>query len=134
MVALGLLISIAGTVFFVVRAERWLEIALFALLDVLFVAGVAEGLTARVTLGAEALEIVSNFKRTIVPRDDLLRVVGEKGVPVALERRSGGWVRLPSLGSGPHPNTVRAWIRRTPPPSAGPAPLLPSNGSRGSAG
>jgi hypothetical protein len=63
-------------------------------------------------LGAESLEIVSNFKRRSVPRSEIVRAVGEKGVPVAVELRSGGWLKLPPLGSGPHANTVRAWIRQ----------------------
>jgi len=37
--------------------------------------------------------------------------VAEKGAPVSIERASGGWLRLPAT-SGPHPNTLRAWLRR----------------------
>jgi hypothetical protein len=113
-VALGLAISVAGTVLFARRADRWPELGLFAVLDVLFAAGLVEGLTARIVLGTDALEIRSKFQRASHPRGDFIRAVGEKGVPVALERRSGGWVKLPSLGSGPHANTVRAWIRKAP--------------------
>lgn len=82
-------------------------------LAALFAAGLAEGLVARAVLAPDHLEIFSNFRRTVVPRSDLVRAVAEKGAPIALERASGGWIRLPGTLAGPHINTVRAWLERT---------------------
>lgn len=78
----------------------------------LFAVGLAESMTARVVLDPEHLEIVSNFRRTVIPRSELVRAVAEKGVPLALERTSGDWVKLPGTVRGPHINTVRAWLKR----------------------
>lgn len=82
-------------------------------LAVLFAVGFIEGLIARAVLAPDHLEIVSNFRRTVVPRSDLVRAVAEKGVPTALERASGGWIKLPGTLAGPHINTLRAWLQRT---------------------
>lgn len=101
----------AGAIFFWGRPDDrgvWL---LFVGLAVFGVVAIAEAATARVVLGETELEIVSNFRARRYDRAGFVRVVGEKGVPVALERREGGWIKLPSLGSGPHANTVRAWLR-----------------------
>lgn len=82
-------------------------------LAALFAAGLAESATARVELGPDRIEIVSNFRRIVVLRSDLVRAVAEKGVPIAIERASGGWIKLPEAVAGPHINTLRAWLRRT---------------------
>jgi hypothetical protein len=81
-------------------------------LAILFVLGLAEGFAARVVLAPDPIEIVSNFRRTVIPRSELTKVTWAKGMPVILERTSGDFVRLPIGLSGPHPNTLRAWIRR----------------------
>lgn len=82
-------------------------------LAIFFGVALLESMMARVVLDADHLEIVSNFRRIVVPRSDLVRAVAEKGVPVALERASGGWVRLPGTLTGPHVNSLRAWLQRT---------------------
>jgi hypothetical protein len=64
-------------------------------LTALFLIGLVEAITARVVLGSEFIEIVSNFRRRRVRRSEILRVVAERGAPPALELRSGGWLKLP---------------------------------------
>lgn len=110
----GLAICVAGARHFSHRPGDSLETFGFAGLAIMFAIGLVEGLHARVVLGTATLEIVSNFRRTVVPRGDVVRAVGEKGVPVAIELRSGAWLKLPSLGTGPHANTIRAWLRSDP--------------------
>lgn len=117
-VAAGLAISVTGAWHFSNRQGASLEKFGFFALTFLFAVGLIEGLVARVVLGMQTLEIVSNFKRTEVARSEIVRAVGEKGVPVAVELRSGGWLRLPALGTGPHANTIRAWLRNPPQPRA----------------
>jgi len=111
-IAMGLVISAAGAVLFAGREGESVEAVGLAGLAILFAVGIVEGLASRVVLGAESLEVVSSFKRTTVPRAEIVRVVGEKGVPVAVQLRSGEWLKLPRLGTGPHANTVRAWVKR----------------------
>jgi hypothetical protein len=114
LVAAGLAISVAGSWHFSKGPGAAIETFGFVGLAVMFTIGLIEGLVARVVLGIRTLEIVSNFRGTEVPRTDIVRAVGEKGVPVAVELRSGGWLKLPALGTGPHANTVRAWLRNAP--------------------
>jgi len=102
---------VAGAVLFWRRPDDRLAWVAFVGIAVFGVVAIAEAATARVVLGETELEIVSNFRRRRYDRAGFVRVVGEKGTPVALERREGGWIQLPSLGSGPHANTVRAWLR-----------------------
>jgi hypothetical protein len=119
MVGVGLAISIAGVWIFRQRAGAVVETIGLGALAALFALGIVEGLTARVVLGVERLDILSNFRRTSVARSEVVRAVGEKGVPVAIQLRSGAWLKLPTLGTGPHANTLRAWIRSGSPAGAG---------------
>ncbi|MBI2214266.1 MAG: hypothetical protein HYU52_11525 [Acidobacteria bacterium] len=110
-VGAGLAISVAGVVLFSNRPGESIVTVAFIGLSGLFAVGLVEGFVARVVLGVDSLRIVSNFRENQIPRGEIIRVVGEKGVPVAVELRSGGWLKLPTLGTGPHANTVRAWLR-----------------------
>lgn len=74
--------------------------------------GLADVLTTRVTLEADAIESFAKFRYRRIPRADIIRVVAEKGCPIALELRTGGWAKLPELGGRLHPNTLRAWLKR----------------------
>ena len=109
----GLGISIAGLLLFRREPDEFWTTLGFGGLVVAFALGLADGLSSRVQLSADSLEVKSNFRRRKVVPSDVVRVVAEKGAPVALELRQGGWFRLPSFGTGPHPNTLRAWVRRS---------------------
>jgi phosphatidylglycerophosphate synthase len=108
----ALTISVAGTRQF--SSQQGSALATFALgmLVAVFTIGLIEAITARVVLGTEFLEIVSNFRRKRVLRTEILRVVAEKGAPIALELRSGGWLKLPSVGAV-HPNAIRAGLKQS---------------------
>lgn len=110
----GVCIGFALLAGFLYRAEgvTTTGIALGAL-AVLFAAGLVEGKMARVVLRPDHLEVVSNFRRIVVPRADIVRVVAEKGAPISLERASGGWIKLSGGVAGLHANTLRAWIKRS---------------------
>jgi hypothetical protein len=114
LIALGAAVSIAGATALIAEQSPLWQVLLLALLALCFIAGLVESFTSRVVLSPESLQITSNFKTTTVARSEIVRVEGLKGVPAAVELRSGGWLRLPSNGSGPHPNTVRAWLRGSP--------------------
>lgn len=74
--------------------------------------GSLEAMTCRVELWEESMIIVSNFKKRYFPRSAFSKVVGERGVPVALQTTSGAWVTLPyALAGGPSvAATVRKWL------------------------
>ncbi len=113
LVLAGLGISIAGLLHFRREPDEFWTTLVFGGLVVAFALDLADGLTSQVRLSDESLEVRSKFRRRKLLPAEVVRVVAEKGAPVALELRQGGWFRLPSLGTGPHPNTLRAWVRRS---------------------
>ena len=72
-VGVSLTICVAGAVHFSSRPGSSLETFGLGGLAVLFAIGLADGLFARVVLGIEFLEIVSNFRRIRVRRADIGR-------------------------------------------------------------
>ena len=56
----------------------------------------------------------SNFRTKVVAREEVVRVEGAKGAPIALQLRSGRSLRLPLNGGGPPANKIRVWIRHVP--------------------
>lgn len=113
LLALGVGLSVAGATILFSQGPGVLYASGLAALALLFVVGLAESLTSRVALDVDALRIRSNFRNTTVPRAQIVRVSGEKGVAVAVQLQSGAWLKLPSHGGGPHASTVRAWLART---------------------
>jgi hypothetical protein len=109
---LGLTICVGGLVDFIRRPGESIATIGFAVLVLLFVAGLAEALSNRIVLEHDRLDVRNRFKRKVVLASDVTRVVAEKGVPIALQLRDGRWYKIPSLGTGPQPNTLRAWVRR----------------------
>lgn len=107
---IGLLISLVGVRYFFLHSGIGIETIGFVSLSLLFLAGLLDGLFSRTVLGEDTLEFVSNFRRTRINRADIQRVVGEKGVPVAVQLQSGEWIKLGS--TSPHANTIRAWVKR----------------------
>lgn len=85
--------------------------ALFAIFAAL---AATDAMSCRVELRSDHLLLVSNFKRRQFPCNAFVRVIGEKGVPVALQTITGEWVRFPSvLPGGPSvAGIVRNWIAR----------------------
>jgi hypothetical protein len=110
-VAFGIAFSLYGAIVHFRSGGMFLSFGLGGL-ALLFAYGLAEGLMARVVLTPDHIEIVSGFRRTVIPKSELVGVSWAKGTPVTLERASGGLVRLPLGMGGPHPNTIRAWLRR----------------------
>jgi len=76
------------------------------------VAGFIDAMTARVELNNESIVIVQNLIRREYPRSMFVKVTWGKGMPVALQSKSGEWVRLPGVGKSSQAvvNTLRAWL------------------------
>ena len=104
-------ISVTGLVHFSQTGEI-VEALGFGAFLFLGAMALVECATNRVVLTKSTLEVREWFKtRTLLP-SQITRVVAEKGAPVALELREGGWFKMPKLGTGPHPNSLRAWVKR----------------------
>lgn len=81
-------------------------------LGLLTLTGLADALTTRVTLHDEQLETVHNFRRKRQPRSGLVKVVAERGCPIAIQCEDGSWIHLPETVQGPSAQMLRAWIGR----------------------
>lgn len=75
-------------------------------------AGLLDALTTFVWLAEDELIIRSNFRRRAYPRSGFTSVTAERGCPTCLHLGSGGDVRLPGAVLV-HPNTIRAWLKRS---------------------
>ena len=93
----------------------WWNRVAFGLLSAAVPVAMAELALERVTLGTDHLTLVKNFRRRVIPREDVESVTWGKGAGVHIKLTNGSWVELPSVGrtSQGVTNTIRAWIRRS---------------------
>ena len=108
----ALLLSAGAAHVLLYEPWSWIN-ALFVLVAPLSIAGVVEAFTSRVELHSELMVVVAGFRRQEYSRSEFLKVVAEKGVPIALQRTDGTWLQLPPVGTGQGTvNSLRAWVRR----------------------
>ncbi len=115
----GCVVSCIGALALFLSEGSGLYSAGLVLLASFFLVAYLENRHTRVQLTDDQLLVAVNFRAHYYARSDLLRVVAEKGCPVAIETRSGAWIQLPETISSLHPNTLRAWIRRVAPAESG---------------
>jgi len=114
LVVLGLVAFVAAT-WFMHRTQGFsLTTLSLAAGGVLTLIGLADVLTMRITLFPDTIEVFARFRRSRIARAEIAGISAEKGTPLMLELKTGGWVKLPDLGGSLHPNTVRAWLRPSP--------------------
>jgi hypothetical protein len=107
----SLLIAAAGLYYVMWGSTRWYQAGGAA--AILFgLAAFADVLVSRIVLADEAIHIVSLVRRRSYPRTDFESAKVD-GSAVAMKRRDGGWVVLPSTGHNALAvrNTVHAWIK-----------------------
>jgi hypothetical protein len=78
-------------------------------------AGVIETLALRIQLTDDAMLVTDYRGRRRYPIADTVRVEAAKGTPTTRLLTSGRWVKLPPVGSDVG-NSIRAWLRTSPPP------------------
>jgi len=103
----------AGAWFFLRRDGLGLTAILFVVLTAIGVLGIVETLLQRIVLSGDALRIHGLKGRREYPRADIGRVSHEKGTPVVVQLKSGGFVKLPDLGLNAQSvtNSIRAWAK-----------------------
>lgn len=97
-----------------VSSEGWSLLALGSVLvSAMACGGLADAFTCKVELFAEHLVVVANLVRREYPRQEFVGVSWAKGVPVTLHFASGGFLRLPDVGSSAQgvTNSLRAWLK-----------------------
>ena len=91
------------------RGWTWVSIGL-ALASVMGLAAIVETLILRVRLTDDALEVTDLRGRRRYPRTEITQVEEGKGVPTSIRIGTGGWIKLPGVGSSLG-NSIRAWLR-----------------------
>jgi hypothetical protein len=108
----SLLMISAGSYFTLWAPSIWYRAA--GPLMVLFgLASFADAMLSRIVLDEEEIRLISLVRTRRYPRSDFESVRTDAGA-VALKRKDGGWVVLPSTGHNALSvrNTVHAWVRR----------------------
>ena len=112
-VGVAFVLLFGGFVLAAVRDGPTYSTAGLGLFAVLFAAGFADAMTTRVEIGGDALVVVTNFRRRVVPRAEIISVTWEGGSGVALKLASGAHIGLPDVGnSQSRTNSIRAWLKR----------------------
>jgi len=88
----------------------WISISLFGL--ALFgIAGLIENSTNYLVLDESELRMRRTFRSVSVKRDELERVVAERGCPIVLMLKDGRNLVVPSLGVRGLDDSLQAWFR-----------------------
>ena len=107
----SLLIGAAGGYFLIWGTSRLHQAG--GLLAVAFgIAAVVDVMLSRIVLDDDAIRIISLVRRRSYARTEFQSAKVDGGV-VVLERRGGGWLKLPDTGANSLSvrNTVHAWIK-----------------------
>jgi hypothetical protein len=122
-VLLGLMAGAVAVGFVLTFRQQGLSLvavglAAFAALSVI---GFLDAILTWVELGSDSLTFVTQFRRRRIARADIDSVTWASGCGVSIKLVTGGWVTLPETGnSQSRTNSIRAWLKRTAPPSDGP--------------
>ena len=113
MSAAAMLLLTACGAYFIMWGESRLYQAGGIALVVFGIAGFADTMVSRIILDDEEIRLISLVRTRRYPRADFESAKVEGGA-VALKRRDGGWLVLPSSGANAlgTRNTVDAWIKR----------------------
>lgn len=99
---------------FIVKLKWWYQLG-FVAFSTLFIIAFVELSQRCVTIDAENLTFVNNFRRRVISRIKIESVRWESGAGVSLKLVDGQWVKLPEVGSSSKglTNSIRAWLKRT---------------------
>jgi hypothetical protein len=87
--------------------------AFFIGFSILGVAGVVESFSMYIVLEEEQIRFRETFRKTAIPKGDIVRVTWEAGCGVSLLLSDGTWAKLPDLGHNSQglTNSIRSWLR-----------------------
>jgi len=116
LVALGAYVPILGltAIGFATGRGGWYVPAL-VIFSVFYAIALVEIGTRHIELGPGRITMVGNFRRRVVPREQIESVTWERGAGIVLRLAGGRIVRLPEVGHNSQgvTNTIRAWLKRT---------------------
>jgi len=87
--------------------------AFFIGFSMLGVGGIIESFSSYIILEDSEIRYRESFRRTAIPKSDIVRVTWEAGCGVSLLRNDGTWAKVPDLGHNSQSltNSIRAWLR-----------------------
>lgn len=105
--------AIAAAVYFYQQEGlTWIS-AFFMGFSLLGAAGVVESFTMYILLGETEIRFRETFRKTAIPRSDIVKVTWEAGCGVSLLLNDGTWTKVPDLGQNSQglTNSIRSWLR-----------------------
>ena len=105
--------SIAAAVYFYRQEGLTWICAFFIGFSILGVAGIVESFSMYILLGETEISFRETFRKTAIPRSDIVKVTWEAGCGVSLLLSDGTWVKVPDLGQNSQglTNSIRSWLR-----------------------
>ena len=90
----------------------WIS-AFFIGFSIFCVAGVIESFTMYILLDEKEIRFRETFRKTAIPKSDIVRVTWEAGCGVSLLLSDGTWAKVPDLGHNSQgmTNSIRSWLR-----------------------
>jgi hypothetical protein len=112
MLSASLVLATLGAFALNAPETEWLMWSLVAF-SALLVAGLLEAVTTRIETRDETIEIVSKFKKIVIPKSSIQQVSWEKGEAPFLKLTNGSFVVLPETGRNSQrvAISVRSWLK-----------------------
>lgn len=102
----------AAAYFYSQEGLSWIS-AFFIGFSILGLAGVVESFSMYILLEERQIRFRETFRKTVIPKTDIVRVTWEAGCGVSLLLRDGTWAKVPDLGQNSQglTNSIRSWLR-----------------------
>ncbi len=104
--------SIAAAAYYCRQEGLTWVCAFFVGFSLLGVAGVVESFSMYIFLDETEIRFRETFRKTAIPKSDIVRVTWEAGCGVSLLLSDGTWARVPDLGHNSQglTNSIRSWL------------------------
>ena len=108
------LASFITAMYFYNNTEVWLSL-FFLAFGLLLVITCFEMFFSNLQLSNESLKLQSNFRKTNISRDEILKVSWEKGCGAYIKLNNGKTIIIPNFNSSPIglSNTIRSWLNES---------------------
>lgn len=105
--------SIAAAAYYYSQEGLSWTSAFFIGFSILTVAGVVESFTMYILLEDKQISFRETFRKTAIPKSDIVKVTWEAGCGVSLLLSDGTWAKVPDLGHNSQglTNSIRSWLR-----------------------
>ena len=104
----------AAAYFYQQEGLTWIS-AFFMGFSMFGAAGIVESFSMYILLGETEIRFRETFRKTAIPKSDIVKVTWEAGCGVSLLLSDGTWAKVPDLGQNSRglTNSIRSWLRDT---------------------